>query len=96
MHWRADLDALQFPVGEGRSCFIHRLAFRKFLGRTPTPGQCLQFAWRYSAALKDAAEQRCANLRDAGHGWNFHLTSRDIARNLDPNQGSAFVPESRL
>lgn len=83
LKWRADLDALQFPVGEGRSCFIHRLALRKFLGRTPTPGECLRFAMRYSETLKDAAEQRCANLRATGRSGNFHLTSRDIARNLD-------------
>jgi hypothetical protein len=80
LEWRADLYAIQFPVAEGRHCFIHRLALRKFLGRTPTACESLEFAARNSEILKAAAEDRCVHLQAAGRWGNFHLTSRDIAR----------------
>ena len=75
--WRADLDALQFDAGEGRSCMMHRLAFRALLGkRSPLPEQCLDYFNANTELFARAAEQKIA--RAGGCAGNFHITSRDV------------------
>lgn len=80
--WRDDIDALQFPAGEGRLCMVHRLAFRALTGlRRPTRADCISFFEVHNAAFTEAAKQKIA--RAGGHGaGNFHLTSRDLQGNL--------------
>jgi hypothetical protein len=78
--WRQDLDALAFvPEGHGGLCFIHRLAFRTLVGHDPDPAACE--AWfRWERAAFAAAASRKIEGRRLPRGANFHLTSRDIAR----------------
>jgi hypothetical protein len=85
--WRADLDALVFAVPGGGRCFVHRLAFRTLLGRRPAPDDCLRFVAENSATLLAAAAERRAGLSMEGH-FAFHLTSRQIRRQLPSLTGS--------
>lgn len=76
--WRADIDALQFEVGEREFCFIHRLAFRALTGlRDPTPEDCLFYFQENRAAFEAAVNRKIARAGDQRTG-NFHLTSRDV------------------
>lgn len=76
--WRVDIDALQFAVGEGRDCFIHRLAFRALTGlRELSAADCLSYFEQNSAAFEAAAKRKIAHAGDQSAG-NFHLTSRDV------------------
>lgn len=80
--WRADIDALAFrPDRHGGVCMVHRHAFRTLLRRMPDPGDCLAFYRDHSAAFQAAAAAKLR--RDAvADDVNFHLTSRDLARQM--------------
>jgi hypothetical protein len=80
--WRADVEALAFkpPQHEGR-CFVHRRAFATLLGFDPHPEQCAQYFEIRRAAFERAASSKLARAAIAPRE-NFHLTSRDIAREL--------------
>jgi hypothetical protein len=80
--WRDDIDALEFQPGDrmGR-CMVHRRAFRTLLRATPSPQQCVDFFHENQAAFQAAA--RAKMLRSGvADGTNFHLTSRDVTRQL--------------
>lgn len=78
--WRDELDALHFATGEaGRICFMHRLAFRRFLGPSPSGEQCLVFFEENRAAFLEAAAAK-AEATSLPPDTNFHINSRDIAR----------------
>jgi hypothetical protein len=79
--WRADLDALIFPVeAHAASCVVHRRAFRTLLRFEPTPADCLRYYSECERAFLVAAKAKIAQ-RNIAAGTNLHLTSRDIARN---------------
>jgi hypothetical protein len=77
--WRADIDALQFTLAGGRACMVHRLAFRRLLGRTPQRDDCMAYFAARASTFRIAAASKIARCGIAV-GRNFHLTSRDIAR----------------
>jgi hypothetical protein len=80
--WRADIDALSFPVAaHAASCMVHRRAFRTLLRFEPTPADCLRYFGECERAFRLAASAKIAQ-RNIEAGTNLHLTSRDIARNL--------------
>jgi hypothetical protein len=80
--WRADVDALAFqPRGHRGLCMVHRHAFRTLLRQTPSPEACVAFYHAHVDAFQAAAGikiQRTSMVADA----NFHLTSRDLARQI--------------
>jgi hypothetical protein len=80
--WREDIDALQFAAVNGGGCMVHRLAFRRLLGITPSRADCLAYFAAHAPAFRAAAAQKIA-LRGIAPGRNLHLTSRDIRRQLD-------------
>jgi hypothetical protein len=77
--WREDIDALQFRIAEGRACMVHRLAFRRLLGRTPQRDDCMSYFVARASTFRIAAALKVARCGIAA-GRNFHLTSRDITR----------------
>ena len=80
--WRNDIDALAFHPDNHRGiCVVHRRAFRKLLQATPSPRQCVDFYLAHQGAFQAAA---CAKVLRASvaESENFHLTSRDVAREL--------------
>ena len=80
--WRDDIDALAFQPAEHRGlCMVHRRAFRTLLRATPSPRDCIAFFNAHREAFQAAAR---AKLQRAGLSptANFHLTSRDITRQL--------------
>jgi|EndMetStandDraft_5_1072996.scaffolds.fasta_scaffold332898_2 hypothetical protein len=77
--WCEDLDALQFATGDNRVCMVHRLAFRRLLGRGPHRDECLGYFAAHVQAFTTAAARK-VEQRGIAAGRNFHLTSRDIAR----------------
>jgi len=80
--WRADLDALVFPVeAHAASCAVHRRAFRTLLRFEPTPADCLRYFIECEHAFLVATKAKITQ-RSIAAGTNLHLTSRDIARNL--------------
>src|SRR5262245_12001077 len=81
VEWRPDIDALQFAAGPGHACMMHRLAFRRFLGRNPSPSDCLAYFSAHAAAFNAAATAKM--IRESlTPGRSFHLNSRDIARQV--------------
>ena len=81
-HWRSDIDALAFrPTGHQGSCVIHRRAFRTLLKVPPSPQQCIDFYLRHHNAFEAAAREKM-RLKQLPATANFHLTSRDIRRQL--------------
>jgi hypothetical protein len=81
-YWRAEIEALVFPVAEQAGlCAVHRLAFRTLLGADPTPEDCLNFFVKFGYAFRAAASFKIAQ-KGLPEGRNFHLTSRDVARKL--------------
>lgn len=80
--WRADIDALAFrPDGHGGVCMVHRRAFRTLLKRAATADDCADFFRCHQAPFHAAARAKIA--REAvGQGTNFHLTSRDVSRQI--------------
>jgi hypothetical protein len=82
VHWRADIDALMFAVPERSAwCAVHRLALRTLLGFEPSADDCLAYFQATAPAFRAAAAAKIAN-RQVAAGANFHLTSRDIARQM--------------
>jgi hypothetical protein len=80
--WRDDIDALAFqPAGHGGVCMVHRRAFRTLLRIVPSPRQCVDFYHAHQDAFQAAARAKVvgASVTDTA---NFHLTSRDVARQL--------------
>ena len=80
--WRDDIDALAFqPRGHAGLCMVHRRAFRTLLRAAPSPQQCVDYYLGHEAAFQAAA--RAKLLRAAvAETANFHLTSRDVVRQL--------------
>ena len=80
--WRNDIDALAFqPEQHTGLCMVHHRAFRTLLGATPSPQQCVEFFSAHQEAFQAAARaklQRASLSKTA----NFHLTSRDVKRQL--------------
>lgn len=76
--WRDDIDSVSFrPDGHVGPCVMHRLAFRTLMGRSPSPGDCLQLFAERRAAFEAAAACKIARRRLAPAAA-FHITSRDI------------------
>jgi len=89
--WRNDIDALAFQPGEHTGlCMVHRRAFRTLLRATPSPRECVEFFNAYQEAFQAAARAKLqrANVSETA---NFHLTSRDVTRQLK-NWGRAGAP----
>lgn len=81
--WRDDIEALAFrPEGRRELCMVHRRAFRALLGADPAPQDCQTFFSAHRAAFEAAAQVKILETAVAS-GVNFHLTSRDVARQLD-------------
>ena len=77
--WRDDLDALEFtPLGHQGRCVIHRLAFRKALGTTPSPADCLALVTEKRGLFEIAARTKIERAGLASF-QSFHLTSRDFS-----------------
>lgn len=82
MIWRSHIDALAFqPEGRQEYCVVHRRAFRTLLGFSPTPQECESFFCANRAAFEAAASAKIGDGKVV-RGLNFHLTSRDVARQL--------------
>jgi hypothetical protein len=80
--WRNDIDALAFqPEQHSGFCMVHRRAFRTLLRATPSPQQCVEFFSAHQEAFQVAARAKLqsASLSETA---NFHLTSRDVKRQL--------------
>jgi hypothetical protein len=80
--WREDIDALAFQPAEHQGvCMVHRRAFRTLLRIVPSPRQCVDFYHTHQDAFQAAARAKVvrASISDT---VNFHLTSRDVARQL--------------
>jgi hypothetical protein len=80
--WRDDIDALAFqPAGHRGVCMVHRRAFRTLLRATPSSQQCVDFYNAHLDAFQAAARAKMlrAGIADTA---NFHLTSRDVGRQL--------------
>jgi hypothetical protein len=83
MGWRDDIDALAFePNDHCGFCMIHRRAFRTLLRFWPEPSDCEAFFRVHERAFRAAAKAKIAR-ENLAHGINFHLTSRDVARQID-------------
>jgi hypothetical protein len=80
--WRDDIDALAFQPAEHQGvCMVHRRAFRTLLRIVPSPRQCVDFYYTHQDAFQAAARAKVARA-DVADTANFHLTSRDVARQL--------------
>ena len=80
--WRDDIDALAFqPREHAGLCMVHRRAFRTLLRAMPSPQDCVEFFNTHREAFQAAAFAKLlrVNLLTTA---NFHLTSRDIVRQL--------------
>jgi hypothetical protein len=81
--WRDDIEALAFdPDQHGGFCMVHRLAFRTLLRFSPQPADCEAFFRAHERAFRAAALAKIVQEK-VGHGVNFHLTSRDVSRQID-------------
>ena len=60
-------------------CFVHRRAFATLLGHDPRPPECAQYFEEHQAAFQSAAQRKIVRAAVKANE-NFHLTSRDIAR----------------
>ena len=80
--WRNDIDALAFQPGDHIGlCMVHRRAFRTLLRATPTPRECVEFFNTHQEAFHAAARAKLLRTRPTSTA-NFHLTSRDVIRQL--------------
>jgi hypothetical protein len=80
--WRDDIEALAFqPTAHRGLCMVHRRAFRTLLRMTPSPQQCVDFYCSHADAFQAAARAKLLRVNIAGTA-NFHLTSRDVIRQL--------------
>jgi hypothetical protein len=82
-NWRDDIDALAFQPNDHRGfCMVHRLAFRTLLRFRPEPGDCEAFFHVRERAFHAAANAKILR-ENVAVGINFHLTSRDVARQIN-------------
>ena len=80
--WRDDIDALVFaPDGHQGFCMVHRRAFRTLQRSSPAPADCKAYFCTHESAFRAAASAKIAQ-KNVAPGVNFHLTSRDIARQM--------------
>ena len=80
--WRNDIDALAFqPKEHNGFCMVHRRAFRTLLRAMPSPRQCVEFFNTHQEAFQAAARAKLLRTQVAATA-NFHLTSRDVSRQL--------------
>ncbi len=80
--WRTDIDALAFqPIEHTGLCMVHRRAFGALLQATPSPPQCVGFFNAHQEAFQAAARAKLLRTPVATTA-NFHLTSRDISRQI--------------
>jgi hypothetical protein len=80
--WRHDIDALVFqPSDHEGFCMVHRRAFRTPLRTDPSPRQCMDFFNNHQDAFQAAARAKVVRAGVAETA-NFHLTSRDVTRQL--------------
>ncbi|MET0971048.1 MAG: hypothetical protein ABWY18_17750 [Tardiphaga sp.] len=80
--WRADIDALAFrPDDHSGVCMVHRHAFRTLMRRMPGTEDCLAFYRDHVKTFQAAAAAKLQRIAMAGD-TNFHLTSRDLARQM--------------
>ena len=80
--WRSDLDALAFQPEEHIGlCMVHRRAFRTLLRVMPTPRECVAFFNTHQEAFQAAARAKLLRTTPPSTA-NFHLTSRDVIRQL--------------
>ena len=80
--WRDDIDALTFQPDEHVGlCMVHRRAFRTLLRAMPSPRQCVEFFNVHQEAFQAAARAKLLRTKPAPTA-NFHLTSRDVTRQL--------------
>jgi hypothetical protein len=83
MSWRDDIDALAFQPNDHRGfCMVHRRAFRTLLRFCPEPSDCEAFFRVHERAFHAAAKAKIVR-ENVAHGINFHLTSRDVARQIE-------------
>ena len=80
--WRDDIDSLAFqPREHAGLCMVHRRAFRTLLRATPSPRQCVDFYISHEDAFQSAARAKLLRVA-VPKAENFHLTSRDVTRQL--------------
>jgi hypothetical protein len=80
--WRNDIDALAFqPEQHIGFCMVHRRAFRTLLRAMPSPQQCVEFFYAHQEAFQAAALAKLQRI-SVSNAANFHLTSRDVTRQL--------------
>ena len=80
--WRDEIDALAFELADHQGvCMVHRRAFRTLLRTTPSPQQCVDFFNTHQDAFQAAARAKVLRASVANTA-NFHLTSRDVTRQL--------------
>jgi hypothetical protein len=80
--WRDDIDALVFaPDGHQGFCMVHRRAFRTLQRFSAVPAECKAYFCAHERAFRAAASLKIAQKK-VDRGANFHLTSRDIARQM--------------
>ncbi|MGH6711570.1 MAG: hypothetical protein ACREEK_21700 [Bradyrhizobium sp.] len=80
--WRDDVDALAFQPGQHSGlCMVHRRAFRTLLRAAPSPDQCVGFFNAHQEAFQAAARAKLQRVNITSTA-NFHLTSRDVTRQL--------------
>lgn len=79
---RDEIDALAFELADHQGvCMVHRRAFRTLLRTTPSPQQCVDFFNTHQDAFQAAARAKVLRASVANTA-NFHLTSRDVTRQL--------------
>jgi len=80
--WRDDIDALAFqPAGHVGLCMVHRRAFRTLLRQTPAPRECVEYFNAHQESFLAAARAKLLRTTLPPTA-NFHLTSRDVTRQL--------------
>jgi hypothetical protein len=80
--WRSDIDSLAFhPSGHSGFCVVHRRAFGTLLGSAASPQQSIDF-YRLHRDAFDAAAHSKLEARAIAASENFHITSRDVRRQL--------------
>ena len=80
--WRDEIDALAFGLADHQGvCMVHRRAFRTLLRATPSPQDCVEFFNAHQAAFQAAARAKLQRV-SVSETANFHLTSRDVTRQL--------------
>jgi hypothetical protein len=80
--WRDEIDALAFqPADHAGLCMVHRRAFRTLLRSVASPQECVDFYHTHRDAFQAAARAKVvrAEMPDTA---NFHLTSRDVTRQM--------------